>query len=490
MAKTARPGCHSLLRSVVVRGPHSQKHGAEPPAPKKTPRPSPFRKLVTVGLVLVVALGTTYVPTFEGLAEDARHALFILLLAAGLWVTEAIPAFAVSLVVFALELLLLAGLGRHGKPYAGYLAPWANPLVWLFLGGFTISHAAARTRLDRAMADVVLRRFGATRHGLLFGTMLVAFVLSMFMSNTAAAAMLLAVIVPIADRLPEGDPLRRSLVLAVPFASNLGGMGTLIGSPPNGIAANAVAVANAKEPLDFARWALVGLPPALLLFGLTFVMLAHPVSKGAVASEPPSVSPRAERTLPRWIRVAVLVTTLVTVLAWATDALHGVPTPVVSFLPMTVFAAIGVLGPKHVRTLGWDTLLLLSGGLALGDAVQTTGLSRWLAASLPLSGASPLVLALLLAYAVALLSNVMSNTAAANVLVPIAIELGRGHEAIAAVPVAIAASAAMCLPISTPANAQAFATGKIVARDFLVPGIVLTLVTPPLVVAWASVVLR
>lgn len=186
----------------------------------------------------------------------------------------------------------------------------------------------------------------------------------------------------------------------------------------------------------------------------------------------------------------MLVTTLVTVLAWATDALHGVPTPVVSFLPMTVFAAIGVLGPKHVRTLGWDTLLLLSGGLALGDAVQTTGLSRWLAASLPLSGASPLVLALLLAYAVALLSNVMSNTAAANVLVPIAIELGRGHEAIAAVPVAIAASAAMCLPISTPANAQAFATGKIEARDFLVPGIVLTLVTPPLVVAWASVVLR
>lgn len=252
-----------------MSGPHSQKHGAEPPAPKRSP---PARKLVTVGLVLVVALGTTYIPTFEGLAKDARHALFILLLSAGLWVTEAIPAFAVSLVVFALQLLLLAGLGRHGKPYAGYLAPWANPLVWLFLGGFTISHAAARTRLDRAMADVVLRRFGATRHGLLFGTML--------------------------------------------------------------------------------------------------------------------------------------------------------------------------------------------------------------------------VLALLLAYTVAPLSNVMSNTTAANVLVPIAIELGRGHEAIAAVPVAIAASAAMCLPISTPANAQAFATGKIAARDFLVPGIVLTLVTPPLVVAWASVVLR
>jgi len=454
------------------------------------PPPRPGRNLVLALVVVLAAAISAYLPAHAGLSREARHALFVLVLAAGLWVTEAIPAFAVSLVVFAVEILLLAGLGRNGKAYASYLAPWSNPLVWLFLGGFAISHAASRTKLDRRVAELVLRRFGATRRGLLFGTMLVAFVLSMFMSNTAAATMLLAVVVPITERLPPDDPLRRALVLAIPVASNLGGMGTLIGSPPNGIAANAVAVANASAPLDFAHWALVGLPPALLLFALSFVMLARPVAAGPLPALPPPDVGKKTRALPAWMRSVVMATLLVTVVAWSTDALHGVPTPVVSFLPITVFAAIGVLGPKDVRTLGWDTLLLLAGGLALGDVVQTTGLSRWLAASLPLSGASPLALALLLAYAVALLSNVMSNTAAANVLVPIAIELGKGHEAMAAVPVAIAASAAMCLPISTPANALAFSTGKVTARDFLRPGLVLTFVTPPLVVAWAAIVLR
>ncbi len=443
---------------------------------------------------LGAALLIAYAPGHAGLSPDARHALFILVFAAGLWLTEAIPAFAVALVVMALEILLLGGLGRPGHKgveYTRFLAPWAHPLVWLFLGGFVLGHGAARTGLDRWLAERVIAVFGRTRRGLLFGLMLVGFALSMFMSNTAAAAMLIAIAAPMREGLDAKDPMRRAIVLSVPIATNLGGMGSLIGSPPNAIAASAVEAASSR-PLDFARWMLVGLPPAALLLGVAFWMLSRGVplaEKGAAVAAARKAATEGQR-LPNWRRLVVMITFFTTLALWSTDALHGIPTPVVSFLPITVLSAIGVLRAQDVRGLGWDVLLLLAGGLALGAAVQETGLSSWLVSALPVSGASRITLALVLAYAVVVISNFMSNTAAANILVPIAVELGRGHEAVTVVPVALAASAAMCLPISTPPNALAFSTGDLAARDFLRPGVVLGLLAPAVAVAWCALVLR
>jgi solute carrier family 13 (sodium-dependent dicarboxylate transporter), member 2/3/5 len=446
-------------------------------------------------LCLALATLVAYVPSHAGLSHEGRHALFILVAAAGLWLTEAIPAFAVALVVMALEILLLGGLGRPGHKgveYTRFLAPWASPLVWLFLGGFVLGHGAARTGLDRWLAERVIGVFGRTRRGLLFGLMLVGFTLSMFMSNTAAAAMLLAIAAPMREGLPKNDAMRRAIVLSVPVATNLGGMGSLIGSPPNAVAANAVNAVGGARTLDFARWMLVGLPPAVLLLGIAFWMLSRQVplgeSGGAVAAARRAAPPGTQ--LPNWRKLTVMVTFVVTVALWSTDSLHGIPTPVVSFLPITVLSAIGVLRAEDVRGLGWDVLLLLAGGLALGAAVQETGLATWLVSSLPVSSLSRITVALVLAYAVAVLSNLMSNTAAATILVPVAVELGRGYEPLAVVPIALAASAAMCLPISTPPNALAFSTGDLSSRDFLRPGIVLGLLAPVVAVAWCALVLR
>jgi sodium-dependent dicarboxylate transporter 2/3/5 len=434
---------------------------------------------------VAVASGLSFVPRHAGLAEPGRWALFILILAAGLWVTEAMAAFGVALLVVGLEILLLGDLGRASDEWSRFVAPWASPLVWLFLGGFVLGKGAAKTGLDRWLARRVLEVSGTTPTRSLFGLMAVGFVLSMFMSNTAAAAMLVAIATPIAVSRPKGDPARKGIFIGVAVATNLGGMGTLIGSPPNAIAAGALGGLSA---FSFTRWMLVGLPPALVLFGVSFAWIALRY-RSASGGEAPLPTLKVVDRLPAWRQLIVLLVFGTTVLLWMFSGVHGIPTPVVSFLPICVFSATGILRAVDVRELQWDVLLLILGGLSLGQAVTETGLASWLVDSLPVSSLGRLSLGLAVAYATAALSNFMSNTAAANILVPIGVALGQGFEGLVAVPIALAASCAMCLPISTPPNAIVFASGELQTRDFMGIGLVLAAVAPALAVAWCAAVL-
>lgn len=162
----------------------------------------------------------------------------------------------------------------------------------------------------------------------------------------------------------------------------------------------------------------------------------------------------------------------------------GTPSAAVSFLPITVFTATGILRDRDVRQLPWDILLLLAGGLALGNGVRDTGLAEWLVALLPFEGLGDLGVVVLICYATVLLSNLMSNTAAANILVPVAIVLAAGFEAPAVVSMALCASCAMCLPISTPPNAIAFSSGQLDTGDFMVGGLLIGLLAPVLTLSW------
>ena len=440
--------------------------------------------LQTLGC-LIVAWAVSYLPAHADLSHQGRHALFILLLAAGLWVTEAVAAYGVALLIVALEILLLGNLGRGDEDWARFLAPWASPLLWLFLGGFVLGKAASKTGLDLWLARHVLKLSGTTPARALLGLMVVGFTLSMFMSNTAAAAMLLAVATPIAASRPAGDPTKKALLLGVAIATNLGGMGTLIGSPPNAIAAGAL---GGLAAFDFVRWMLVGLPPALVLFALSFAWLRLRFPATDTTAAPLPSATVADR-LPAWRQLIVMLVFAATVLLLMTGGLHGVPTPVVSFLPISMFAATGILRARDIRELQWDVLLLLLGGLALGMAVTETGLARWLVERLPVSDLGKLSLALVAAYATVTLSNFMSNTAAANILIPIGVALGSGFESLVAVPIALAASTAMCLPISTPPNAIAFAGGELESRDFWGIGLLLVVIAPAVAVAWCALIL-
>lgn len=438
-------------------------------------------------LSLAGAAAGAFLPEYEGLSPAGLWTLFILLFAAALWVTEAIPAFAVALLVIALEIAIL---GRPGGVFATdpgqwkmFVAPWASPVIWLFFGGFVLASAASRTGLDRWLSRAVITHCGDKPRWILFGIMGITFSFSMFVSNTATTATMIAVTGPLIASLPKGDGFAKAMLLGVPFAAGIGGMGTIIGSPPNAIAHGML---QAASEISFVRWMTYGVPPATLMFLMVwrFLLWKYPSTTERMDISGLATSVPYPQLLPLWQRISVMLTFFTTVALWMTGPLHGIPTPVVSFLPITVFAVIGVLGAKEVRRLHWDILLLLTGGLSLGVAVSQTGLAEWLVSRIPVGSLGPLGIAMCLAYLCALLSNFMSNTAAANILIPIAAAFSVAGPGQFVVPIALAASAAMCLPVSTPPNAIAFAQGKLEARDFLPGGILVGIVAPAVTVLW------
>ncbi len=450
--------------------------------------------IYSVGTASVAAL-VAYLPEHAGLTEPARHALFVLLTAAGWWITGAIPAFAVSLAVIALQIALL---GDPNRPFAGgdperwqrFISPWASPVMWLFLGGLVLAAAATRTGLDRRLAERVLLVAGTAPSRVLLAVMGVTFVLSMFMSNTATTAMMIALVVAMPIVATAEAPADRryatALLLGIPVAANIGGMGTVIGTPPNAIAVAALA---ASGPIDFARWMVYGLPPALLLAVLAWRWLVWrylrtlPSEMGADAAAP-APSPFTGRS----VFVAVLF--LVTVVTWLTESLHGVPTAVVAVMPIAVLAVAGVIRERDVRALPWDVLMLIAGGLSLGVGVSETGLADWLVSRLPVAGLPAPLLAILLATVGTLLSTFISNTAAATILTPLALALANGEARLVLIPLALAMSSAMSLPVSSPPNAIAFATQRIGRRDLREAGLLLGVATPLLAVGWIWLVER
>jgi sodium-dependent dicarboxylate transporter 2/3/5 len=334
----------------------------------------------------------------------------------------------------------------------------------------------------------------------------------MIMSNTATAAMMLALIAPVVDARPAGDRFARCLVLAVPAGANVGGMASLVGTPPNAIAAGLLAE-QTENGITFARWLAIGLPPALVLEAILMAVLLWQIrganaaaggvapalpeqqdSQGAVTQLPTAAAetgvPARRRYghtrdgTPIWQVLWVSGTLLVTLSLWMTQDLHGLPTPVVAVVPIVLLTATGILDVASFRGLPFDVLFLLAGGLALGHAVQDTGLATWLVGFVDLGALSvPAFTVLAGAFAVAL-SNVMSNTAAANVLVPLVLTASVAAGESAALTVALCASAAMALPVATPPNALAAASGRVGARDFLLLGSVAGAVTPLLTAGW------
>jgi len=445
-------------------------------------------KLSTILFCVGLALVCFWWSGFSDLSPAGRRMLFILVLSVGLWVFEAIPVFAVGILIIGLEIALL---GRPGGVFAEdantweiFVRPWASPIIWLFLGGLTLAKAAEKTGLDRRLVMISLRFFGQKPAGFLLGMMTVGFVLSMFMSNTATAALMITMVMPMIRQCNRDDPFAKAILLGIAFSCNLGGMGTVIGTPPNAIAAGAL---RDLAPLTFAHWMLLGIPPALVLFFLTwiFLCLRFPASEAIVPFSLSHPDRGDEKGSPDKSLLLVMMVFIVTVCLWITTTWHGIPSAVVSLLPLVAFTTFRILGEEDIRGLQWDVLLLIAGGLSLGVGVTQTGLADWIVAGIPSAevvGTTPLVLAQ--TYLTTLFSNLISNTAAANVFIPIGITALPDQNQLIAVSIALGASLAMVLPVSTPPNALAFATKRLRIKDFIVCGIWIGLVGPLLCVLW------
>lgn len=417
--------------------------------------------------------------------EAKRRMLVIFVLAIGFWGAVIIPPYATALLIIGLEIMLLGKPGGgplaadHLNPWKLFLQPAASPVLLLFLGGLVLASAATKYNLDLRMAKILLTPFGTRPSRVLLGVICITALFSMFMSNTATTAMMLAVIAPLMACLPSGDEYKKALALAVPFAANIGGMGTIIGTPPNAVAVSQLA--NSKNPITitFVEWMTFGVPIVIVLLGALYLLLIWRFK--STVSELTLPNDENENNGDTHVidgrGMIVYSTFAITVLLWLTSSWHHIPTAVVALFPCVILTATKLIDKNDLNNLEWNVLLLVGGGIALGVGVQETGLAQWLIQALHLSSLTPHFAIFCFIIAAIVLSNFMSNTAAANLLIPLIITFAASRSLAgkgAVVVVALAASLAMSLPISTPPNAIASASGLVKTRDFLVYGTIIS----------------
>lgn len=437
-----------------------------------TPRPK-LTGMQKWGLVLgIVVFALPLLLDVPGLGADGQRMLAIFLLAIVLWVTQPIPLFATATLVILLEVLLVSSSAlvstAEGAPSAAsFFASLANPVIILFLGGFMLADGAAKFGLDSNLAAVFMRPFARSARMLMLGMMLITAVLSMFMSNTATTAAMFAVVMPLIAVMPTAKA-RTALALSIPVAANIGGMGTPVGTPPNAIAVGTLAAQGVT--ISFVEWMAMAVPFMLVLLLGAWLLLSLWVPRGAAVSL--TMESRFDTSRDAKIFYAVAGATI---LLWMTEPLHGVSSSIVGFLPVVALLSTRVMTGEDLKILDWPVLWLVAGGIALGDGVGATGLDAWLLGSFDWQSMSRLaVLAVLVAIGLGM-ANVISHSATANLIIPLAISFSGAiglDPAMIAVVLALAASLGMSMPISTPPNAIAYSTGQVPLKAMAVVGLV------------------
>lgn len=451
-----------------------------------------FLPIVLIATILLWALP---VESF-GIAELTvvqQRVIALFVFAALMWIFEIIPNWTTSLLVIVISLLTVSdkGIGFFCDPSCGQLvgyksimSAFADPVVMLFLGGFVLAAMAEKFGLDVTLARILLKPFGTNPRMVLLGFLIVIAVFSMFMSNTATAAMMLAFLAPVLSVLPSDDKGKIGLALSIPIAANIGGIGTPIGTPPNATAVRFLA--EAGWDVTFGEWAMRMIPFVLIMIFLAWVLLQvfFPFKSKKIVLDIPANQRKTD-----WKTIVVWVTFLGTILLWATEQWTKINSNVVALIPLGVFTACGIFTKDDIKEINWSVLWLVAGGFALGTCLQGTGLAKVLIQAIPF-GSMSVVLVLVIAGLVCyLLSNFISNSATAALLIPILIvvaegmadpaatnnaefvALGGGHAMISYI--AICASLAMLLPISTPPNAIASSTGLIKTKDMAKIGIII-----------------
>lgn len=434
---------------------------------------SSFTGNVTLALII------TYFFRTLGHGDEVDYVFFLTILAVSLWVTEAIPPFAVGIFLIA---MLVFGFGsdilfESNSEIDMYVDTWTSNVIWLLLGGFFLARAMSVVQLDRWLLQFTIHRFGANPEKLLLGLMLTTGVASMVMSNTATTAMMISSVVPLVLSMGKDAPFSKALLVGIPGSASLGGIGTIIGSPPNAIAVGALGEVGIH--ITFLDWMVVGLPVALFLLFIfwKFLTRRYPINDAQI--DPSLFETKATNEVSPAQRNAVIFTLILTVALWLTEPLHGIPVAATSAVPIVLLTLTQVITAPDVRALPWDTLMLVAGGLALGIALVDVKLSEIMMNEV-FSWAWPVLLVAMMFSLIAIsLSNIMSNTAAASILVPLSLTLPQPFGVAAPVIVAICCSCALLLPVSTPSNAISFSTGLIRQKDFYPGGLLFIVIAPP-----------
>ena len=428
-----------------------------------------------------------------GMSEAAWRTAAAGVLMATWWITEAIPIPATALIPLALFPVL--GILPMGKA----AAPYANPVIFLFMGGFMIARAMESSQLHRRIAFSIIGLVGTRPRNLVGGFLVATALLSMWVSNTATAVMMLPMAASIIrfreDRGTSSPNFSVALLLAVAYGASIGGIATLIGTPPNALLAGFMSESYGVE-IGFAQWMLLGVPLVLISLPLTWIILVRfvfpvPDDTAEDAAHPMSEQRESLGGISAHEKVVAAITLLVAA-AWIFQPLLSRALPLSDAGIAIIGALLLFLAPVHWKTrkfaltwqdaekLPWSVLILFGGGLSLASAVEETGLARWIGESLSvLKGLPPIVLVLVVTTLVIFLTELTSNTATAATFLPIVGSLAVGlglNPMTLAVPAALAASCAFMLPVATPPNAIVYGLGKMTIPQMAKAGLWLNLV--------------
>jgi len=432
----------------------------------------------------VIPILLVFIP-IEGISVIEKRVIGIFVMAALLWILEPIPIYATSVLIIVLELITISDKGliffrettnpeTFGEllDYKSIFATFASPIILLFMGGFFLAMAATKYRLDLNLSRIMLKPFGQKPIFVMLGLMIITAVFSMFMSNTATTAMMLSIIVPVLALFKDGDKGKTAFILCIPVAANIGGIGTPIGTPPNAIALKYLTGANS---ISFGEWMSFGVPYVFILLLIGWLLLTV-----FFKTDTKTIKLNINATLIKSKKAYIVyITFAVTILLWLTDFVHGMNAYVVAMIPVAVFISTGIITKDDLKLISWDVLWLVSGGIALGLAMDKSGLAKHLVSAIPFENYSTAVIIACASVIILIMSNFMSNTASANLLLPILAALGTsvsdfqnpGGIVTLILAATISSSVAMTLPISTPPNALAYGTEAVKTGDMAKMGI-------------------
>ena len=425
---------------------------------------------------------------------NSKAAVMILGIVALLWFTEGISLVATSMLIPILIVL------TDIRPPSEALAPFFDPAVALIFGGFLIGRSLTKYELDKRLALLILSRTKGSGGSLILTVMGVTAFLSMWISNTASAAIMIPIALAVISRIRDTDirgKYGKALVLGVAYAATLGGVASLVGSPPNPLAASYINSFLGIE-FSFMSWIPFGLPVVLIMLPITWQWI---VFRFKIPKEIEEMDDLKEISRKEYFRLGpmpneqklVVVIFVSVVLLWFTEKLpdfvvnvigwsgHGISSSIVALIGGVSLMVLRLLDEKDVSShISWSSLLILGSGIALGGAMIDTGLSAFIAQQMGgLSAFPSVVIVVIIGVIAVLVTMVASNTGAAVILIPVAIPLAVGlgiDPMLVVMVIAIGVSMDFALPTGTPPSTIAYSTGIVDMREMITTGLVVDLI--------------
>lgn len=455
----------------------------------------------TIGLISgpVLFIIVSRLSHIETLSPEAWSVLGVAAWMVTWWVTEAVPMAVAAL----LPIVLFPALGIFDLNKA--TAPYASSTIFLFMGGFFIALGLEEHGLHKRLALSLVRLTGTSANGIIFGFMIATGFLSMWISNTAATIMMLPIAVTVITIIEQTTDNKRgfelfslSLMLGIAYAANIGGMATIIGTPPN-----VVFVGYAKELLniqiDFSKWLLIGIPISSILLMITFLFLTrilYPNKLGMMSEATGLISSELKKLgkMGKGEKLVALIFGL-TAFMWifklpinsilGKEILNDTATAMIGgilmfAIPINFKMGEGLVPWDATKRLPWGILLLFGGGITLAKAMETTGLINVISDMVAQNPMSAVSVYLILISSMLFFTELMSNVALATMYLPVVIAIAIGLEMnplLLSVPVAMAASCAFMLPVSTPPNAIVFSSGHIKISQMVKTGFILNILS-------------